>query len=77
MQRIAVIGSGVVGLLAAHSFLKVGCSVDLYTDRSSEQWLNDAKPTGAAVRFGKALEYERELGLDFWNDSAPNTLFLL
>lgn len=73
MRRMAVVGSGVVGLLAAHSLLKVGCAVDLYTDRSGEQWLNESKPTGAAVRFGKALEYERELGLDFWQDSAPNT----
>jgi hypothetical protein len=73
MRRIAIIGSGVVGLLAAHGMLKVGCSVDLYTDRSGEQWLRESKPTGAAVRFGRALEYERELGLDFWNDTAPNT----
>jgi hypothetical protein len=73
MRRIAVVGSGVVGLLAAHGLLKVGCAVDLYTDRSGEQWLNESKPTGAAVRFGRALEYEHELGLDFWNETAPNS----
>src|SRR5262245_55831979 len=73
MRRMAVVGSGVVGLLAAHSLLKVGCAVDLYTDRTGDKWLNESKPTGAAVRFGRALAYEHELGLDFWNETAPNT----
>src|SRR5262249_3556653 len=44
MRRMAVVGAGVVGRVAAHSLLKVGCEVDLYTDRSGDQWLNESKP---------------------------------
>jgi hypothetical protein len=73
MRRIAIIGSGQAGLINAHALLKAGYEVDLYSDRTSEQWLTEGKPTGTAVRFPLALEYERELGLDFWKDSPANT----
>jgi 2-polyprenyl-6-methoxyphenol hydroxylase-like FAD-dependent oxidoreductase len=66
MRRIAIIGSGQAGLVNAHGLLRAGYQVDLYSDRTGAQWLNESKPTGTAVRFGLALEYERELGLDFW-----------
>lgn len=68
MRNIAIIGSGIVGLLAAHGLLKAGYKVTLYSDRSAEQWLNESKPTGTAARFNNALDYERELGLAFWDD---------
>lgn len=71
MRHIAIVGSGQAGLVNAHGLLKAGYEVDLYSDRTGHQWLTESKPTGTAVRFGLALEYERELGLDFWNDSAP------
>ena len=71
MRRIAVIGSGQAGLINAHGLLKAGYEVDLYSDRTGDQWFHESRPTGTAVRFGLALEYERELGLDFWQDSAP------
>ena len=71
MRRIAIIGSGQAGLVAAHGLLRAGCEVDLYSDRTAEQWLKESRPTGTAVRFGLALEYERELGLELWGDVAP------
>ena len=71
MRRIAIIGSGQAGLVAAHGLLRAGCTVNLYSDRTAEQWLKESRPTGTAVRFGMALEYERELGLEFWGDVAP------
>jgi hypothetical protein len=71
MRRIAIIGSGQAGLVNAHGLLKAGYEVDLYSDRTAAQWLDESRPTGTAVRFGLALEYERELGLDFWQGSAP------
>ncbi|CAG0985414.1 Styrene monooxygenase StyA [Anaerolineae bacterium] len=69
MRRIAIIGSGQAGLINAHALLKAGYEVSLYSDRTGQQWLTEGKPTGTAVRFPIALAYERELGLDFWNDS--------
>ncbi|WP_437734778.1 styrene monooxygenase/indole monooxygenase family protein [Sorangium sp. So ce1335] len=71
MRKIAIVGSGQAGLLAAHGLVKAGYDVTLYSDRTPEQWLNESKPTGSAARFDMALEFERELGLAFWEDAAP------
>ncbi len=70
MRRIAIIGSGQAGLLAAHALVKSGYQVTLYSDRTPEQWLNESRPTGTAVRFDLALQFERELGLNFWDNEA-------
>src|SRR5262245_23962354 len=70
MRRIAVIGSGQVGLLAAHGFRKEGYDVTLYSDRTPLAWLTQSKPTGIAGRFDMALQFERSLGLNHWNTEA-------
>jgi 2-polyprenyl-6-methoxyphenol hydroxylase-like FAD-dependent oxidoreductase len=71
MRTIAIIGSGQAGLLAAHGLRRAGYDVRLYSDRTPEQWLAEARPTGTAVRFARSLAYERELGLDHWHTAAP------
>ncbi len=70
-MRVALIGSGIIGLLAAHGLRREGIDVTLYSDRTAEQWLNESRPTGTAARFDIALAYERELGLAHWEDVAP------
>jgi 2-polyprenyl-6-methoxyphenol hydroxylase-like FAD-dependent oxidoreductase len=71
MRRIAIIGSGQAGLLAAHGLMQAGYDVRLYSDRTPEDWLERARPTGTAVRFARSLAYERELRLDHWHKAAP------
>jgi hypothetical protein len=71
MRRIAIIGSGQAGLLAAHGLLKAGHQVTLYSDRTADQWLNESKPTGTATRFDMSLEFECALGLNSWENEAP------
>jgi hypothetical protein len=71
MRRIAIIGSGIVGLVAAHGLRRAGHAVTLYSDRTADQWLHESRPTGTAARFELALSYERELGLNHWDDVAP------
>ncbi|HKP61529.1 MAG TPA: styrene monooxygenase/indole monooxygenase family protein [Polyangiales bacterium] len=71
MRSFAVIGSGQAGLLAAHGLLRAGFEVTLYSDRTPEDWLERARPTGTAVRFARSLAYERELGLDHGHARAP------
>ena len=71
MRRIAIIGSGQAGLVAAHGLLRAGYHVTLYSDRTAEDWLARARPTGTAVRFARSLAYERELGLGHWHEAAP------
>jgi 2-polyprenyl-6-methoxyphenol hydroxylase-like FAD-dependent oxidoreductase len=70
-RRIAVVGSGQAGLVAAHGLVRGGHEVTLYSDRSAEQWLHGSRPTGTAARFELALAYERELGLAHWEAVAP------
>lgn len=71
MRRIAIIGSGQAGLLAAHALLKAGYETTLYSDRRAEQWLTESRPTGTATRFDMALQFECELGLNSWENDAP------
>lgn len=70
MRRIAVIGSGISGLLTAHGLLRAGHAVTVFTDRTADQWLH-GRPTGTAARFASALAYERALELDDWHADAP------
>ena len=70
MRKIAIVGSGIIGLIAAHALRRRGYAVTLYSDRTADQWLNESRPTGTAARFELALSFERELGLNHW-DVAP------
>jgi 2-polyprenyl-6-methoxyphenol hydroxylase-like FAD-dependent oxidoreductase len=71
MRKVAIVGSGQAGLVAAHALLRAGYTVDLYSDRSPEEWLERGRPTGTAVRFALSLAYEKELGLDHGHAEAP------
>jgi 2-polyprenyl-6-methoxyphenol hydroxylase-like FAD-dependent oxidoreductase len=71
MRKIAVVGSGIIGLIAAHALRRRGYAVTLYSDRTAAQWLHESRPTGTAARFEMALSFERELGLNHWDDVAP------
>jgi 2-polyprenyl-6-methoxyphenol hydroxylase-like FAD-dependent oxidoreductase len=71
MRDIAIVGSGIAGLVAAHALRRAGQDVTIYTDRSAEQWLHESRPTGTAARFDDALSFERQLGLNHWDDVAP------
>jgi 2-polyprenyl-6-methoxyphenol hydroxylase-like FAD-dependent oxidoreductase len=72
MRSVAIVGSGIVGLIAAHALRREGCEVTLYSDRTPDQWLRESRPTGTAARFEQALSYERSLGLNHWDDAAPH-----
>lgn len=72
MPKVAIIGAGQAGLLAGHALRRQGHEVTLYSDRTPDDFLTKARPTGVAARFDLALEFERELGLEHWGDVAPH-----
>src|SRR5688572_647414 len=71
MAKIAIIGAGQAGLLAAHALRRRGYEVSLYSDKTPEDFLARSRPTGTAGRFPMALDFERELGLERWGQAAP------
>ncbi|HMV69958.1 MAG TPA: NAD(P)-binding protein, partial [Myxococcota bacterium] len=74
MRSAAIVGSGIAGLLTAHGLLREGFRVTLYSDRTPEDWLLRSAPTGTAARFPRSLDYDAELGLNFWDDACPELM---
>ena len=71
-RAIAIVGGGQVGLLTAHALVELGYRVTVYSERTAEDWLYRSSPGGAVVRFGDALDWERELGVAYWEKAAPS-----
>ena len=71
MSKIAVVGSGINGLVAAHGLLKQGHEITLISERTAEDWLDKVPPTGTACRFANSLDLEAEIGLNHWDADAP------
>ena len=71
MSKIAIIGSGVSGLLAGLGLQKQGHDVTIHSALSADDWLTKVPPTGTACRFSSSLDLERELGVNHWEDSTP------
>ncbi|MCA0939869.1 hypothetical protein LCM08_08790 [Salipiger pacificus] len=71
MANIAIIGSGISGLVAGIGLLEQGHQVTIYSNLSAEDWLTKVPPTGTACRFASSLDLEEELGLNHWQDTTP------
>ncbi len=70
MSRITIVGGGQSGLQLGIGLLQGGWDVTIVSDRSPQQIL-EGRVTSSQCMFANALDHERALGIDFWDDSCP------
>jgi flavin reductase (DIM6/NTAB) family NADH-FMN oxidoreductase RutF len=70
MKRIAIIGAGQSGLQLGLGLLGSGYEVTLYSDRSADN-IRNGHVTSSQCMFDSALETERDLGLNYWEEECP------
>src|SRR6266699_5225078 len=71
MKRIAIIGAGQSGLQLGIGLLDAGYEVILYSDRSADD-IQRGHVMSSQCMFDSALETERDLGLNYWEEECPN-----
>jgi 2-polyprenyl-6-methoxyphenol hydroxylase-like FAD-dependent oxidoreductase len=67
MRRVAIVGAGQSSLLLGCDLLRHGYDVTIYSDRTADD-VRRQPMASAPFMFRRALDYERELGLNFWDD---------
>jgi hypothetical protein len=70
MRKIAIVGGGQAGLILGIGLVDAGYTVTLFSDRTPEAILH-GRPIGFPVLFDQALQIERDLKLNFWDQSFP------
>lgn len=70
MAKIAIVGAGQAGLHLGIGLLMSGHSVTMLSNRTGEE-IAAGPVTSSQSMYGMALGLERELGIDYWQDSAP------
>lgn len=70
MKTISIIGAGQVGLQLGIGLLKTGFNVSLYSRQTAEEILHGNILSSPSL-FHSALNYERELGLNYWESDCP------
>lgn len=69
-QRIAIVGAGQSGLQMALGLQAKGYRVTLLSNRTPDQ-IRAGKVMSSQCMFDRALQTERELGLNWWDDACP------
>ena len=70
MPRTTIVGGGQSGLQLGIGLLQAGHEVTIVTDRTPQQIL-EGRVTSSQCMFANALDHERALGIEFWEDSCP------
>ena len=70
MAKITIIGGGQSGLQLGIGLLQNGYDVAIVSDRTGEQ-IRDGRVASSQCMFATALDHERALGIDFWDDTCP------
>ncbi|MFD8591108.1 styrene monooxygenase/indole monooxygenase family protein [Streptomyces sp. NPDC059637] len=70
MRKILVVGAGQSGLQLALGLQSHGYEVTLMSNRTADE-IRDGRVMSTQCMFHTALQHERDLGLNFWEDRAP------
>lgn len=70
MRRILIVGAGQAGLQLALGLQAQGYEVTVMTNRTADE-TRDGRVLSTQCMFDTALQAERDLGLNFWEDRAP------
>ena len=70
MKRIAIVGAGQSGLQLGLGLLDASYEVILYSDRSADD-IQHGHVMSSQCMFDSALETERDLGLNYWEEECP------
>lgn len=70
MRKIAIVGAGQAGLQLGLGLLDKGYQVSIYTNRTAEQ-VKNGKVMSSQCMFHTALQTERDLELNFWEEQCP------
>ncbi len=70
MARITIVGGGQSGLQLGIGLLQNGYDVSVVSDRTPDE-IRDGRVTSSQCMFASALDHERALGIDFWDDTCP------
>ena len=69
-RKITIVGGGQSGLQLGNGLLSSGYDVHLVQDRKGDD-IRTGKVMSSQCMFDKALSYERQLGLNFWDKECP------
>jgi hypothetical protein len=70
MRKIAIVGAGQAGLQLALGLQKHGYDVTVLSNRTSDE-IRAGKVTSSQIMFDRAMQTERDLGIDLWQDKTP------
>ena len=69
--KILIVGAGQSGLQLAHGLLQNGYDVTVMSARTPRE-IRAGRVMSTQAMFDAALQHERDLGLNFWEDEAPH-----
>jgi hypothetical protein len=72
VRTITIVGGGQSGLQLAIGLRQQGYEVTMVTDRTPDE-IRDGRVMSSQFMFHTALESERALGINFWEDDCPDT----
>jgi hypothetical protein len=70
MKRITIVGGGQSGLQLAIGLLQKGYDVKIIQDRTGDQ-IAAGRVLSSQCQFDAALDHERALGINFWEEACP------